>query len=415
MRASWLVMGFAIVACCVGFAAERIERHTDLGPAPDGRGNLVKVEDYSDRDNDGIEDTEDECPNDPANRCNIPDTDGDGFQDDVDQCPTTPGTDNGCPSAHDHFDSLPADKVVRKYDLRGNGTGDFSDYRRTRSSRGNVGPANPAAVYDPTLDAMKVTIGPLRNELLGSEMVYLPFSVSGWAPGKKVVVKYECLINEGLAARAWDAGTNGRRTVNYKGFQITTGGSISHEHRIHQSPVPTECFIDCRGYPPKREGRWERDEYASHVADPAFSGELGGGGYDSHPSPFSEWAYKVPPKPHPETFRQRANKWVGVTSEFECVRFVDPVDGVEKQGRRVRTWFADEDTDPVLIVCNPVDPSKGFLHISGAPPDAFWVEFDTSQETTYSEPQPERSVFVRNVAVLQDVSGEEVLGGRPIR
>lgn len=56
-----------------------------------------------DTDGDGILDTDDECPNDPTNRCNEPDPtpadrDGDGIADAVDTCPDDP--ENKCNIAH---------------------------------------------------------------------------------------------------------------------------------------------------------------------------------------------------------------------------------------------------------------------------------------------------------------------------
>jgi OOP family OmpA-OmpF porin len=56
-----------------------------------------------DTDHDGINDEEDKCPTVPGvaryNGCPIPDTDGDGINDEEDKCPTIPGTaaNHGCP------------------------------------------------------------------------------------------------------------------------------------------------------------------------------------------------------------------------------------------------------------------------------------------------------------------------------
>ncbi len=57
----------------------------------------------ADSDNDGINDNEDKCPNEPGiakyNGCPIPDTDKDGINDEEDKCPEVPGIArfNGCP------------------------------------------------------------------------------------------------------------------------------------------------------------------------------------------------------------------------------------------------------------------------------------------------------------------------------
>src|SRR5690554_1438436 len=68
-----------------------------------------------DRDEDGIVDSRDECPDEPGpvsnNGCPVMDTDGDGVPDDVDQCADEPGpaSNNGCPIGDADGDGVPDD------------------------------------------------------------------------------------------------------------------------------------------------------------------------------------------------------------------------------------------------------------------------------------------------------------------
>lgn len=69
---------------------------------PDEPG-LVALKGCPDRDGDGIADIDDKCPDEPGvakyGGCPIPDSDGDGINDEVDKCPNVPGVAryNGCP------------------------------------------------------------------------------------------------------------------------------------------------------------------------------------------------------------------------------------------------------------------------------------------------------------------------------
>jgi outer membrane protein OmpA-like peptidoglycan-associated protein len=100
----------------------------------------------SDKDNDGIADDEDKCPDVAGlakyNGCPIPDTDGDGINDEEDKCPTVAGIAkyNGCPipdtdkdGINDEEDQCPTVAGVDKYhgcpipDTDGDGVNDEED------------------------------------------------------------------------------------------------------------------------------------------------------------------------------------------------------------------------------------------------------------------------------------------------
>jgi outer membrane protein OmpA-like peptidoglycan-associated protein len=69
-----------------------------------------------DKDNDGIPDDQDECPDVAGvalyHGCPVPDTDKDGIKDDVDKCPTVPGLAkyDGCPAPDADKDGIPDDE-----------------------------------------------------------------------------------------------------------------------------------------------------------------------------------------------------------------------------------------------------------------------------------------------------------------
>src|SRR5690606_21336300 len=80
--------------------------------------------------------------------------------------------------------------------------------------------------------------------------------------------------------------------------------------------------------------------------------------------------------------------------------------------QRIRLWMADENRDPVLVIADPDDPSKGFLADAGPAGlvglDHFIVLFDTSQSPVG---RPEQYAWVRNIVVFKDATVP--LGGRP--
>lgn len=80
-------------------AAHEKNHDMDIIPAPENGCPIIEPEPV-DSDGDGIPDTEDECPADPTNTCNVPvDSDGDGLTDDEEfflgTDPLNPDTDNG--------------------------------------------------------------------------------------------------------------------------------------------------------------------------------------------------------------------------------------------------------------------------------------------------------------------------------
>lgn len=102
-----------------------------------------EVEDDPDTDNDGLPDSEDECPNVPAqtpNGCPAeddeepdPDTDGDGLPDNIDECPSEPAeTSTGCPTEED--DEEDEEKPIGKNLIKNGG---FNARAATSSSVAN--------------------------------------------------------------------------------------------------------------------------------------------------------------------------------------------------------------------------------------------------------------------------------------
>jgi hypothetical protein len=189
-------------------------------------------------------------------------------------------------------------------------------------------------------------------------------------------------------------------------------GEITFELRTNFKADPIDTLVDMRGYGVglagnNLEGRLDRSEFCADIANPTRTYVGSGGGYDRHSGPDSRYPYRTPKRPpdlpHPICFRWRSHRWIRVTYEIERVA----------EGSRIRMWWADDTTGPALITCSVTDTSKGFLNSVAEPIRFLYIELDSSQETTYATPQPDRWAAFRNLVVLQNVSGESVLGGRP--
>lgn len=298
--------------------------------------------------------------------------------------------------AHSHFESLLTHPNLHaQWTLRDN-----SHYINGRSAKYTT---NPQARYDSELDAARVSLPPLSNELAANGGFVLNWGrVQNWTIGSRLVVQHDVLISQAMRDLAMAPGTNGRRTDGYKFTNVCRArGAISLELRTFFSN-PGDINVDFRGYCQKLEGRQERDQLASDVANPTRTFFGAGGGYDRHPGPDSSWNHGAN-MPHPQQFKIRPDTWVRVTYEFHLVA----------EGCRVKVWMADTTTDPKLIIASPIDPSLGFLTDMTEPMESLYIELDTSQETTYAAPMPERWCAFRNLVVLPNVTGETVLGGRP--
>lgn len=315
--------------------------------------------------------------------------------------PGEPTVDPPTTEAHAHFNSLlNRPELLKAWSLR-----QQSDYSNMRGGRFPDG-INPLAHYDESIDAGKISLPPRRNEITGIGGFVCDWGKDyQWKVGNKLVVQHDYMVSETFHRHAGDSGTNGRKTNGFKFTNLLRNGSITYENRIWLLNDPTRSAFDVRAYVPKGEGRQERDEIASDVASPSRTYFGKGGGYDRHPGPDSSWQYGQIQLKHPDTFMIHSDKWVRITYELTHV----------EEGTRLKVWLADEDTEPKLIIASPIDPTMGFLLNSKDIIHAWYMELDTSQETNYAEDMPDRWIGMRNLVVLHDVDGDEVLGGRPIR
>jgi hypothetical protein len=240
------------------------------------------------------------------------------------------------------------------------------------------------------LDACRFILPPRLNEGGGFMFRWSDYT---WAVGDVLVVQHDFMLNENMFGS----------TIGEKFTNLCRGNSITFELRPgYKNHNP--CPFDLRVYGGKLEGRQERDQLASDVADPTRTYRGSGGGYDVNPGPDSTWPYGSL-RPHPETFRANPNEWIRVTYELARV----------DEGTRVKMWLATESTDPALIIASPIDPALGFLVAITDPITSFYAEMDTSQERSYEVDQPLRWTAFRNLVVLANVSGQSVLGGKPKR
>lgn len=274
------------------------------------------------------------------------------------------------------------------------------DYLMTR---GGKQPKNEHVRYDEALDAARVSIPPRANELGLTNAPMLYWKLDHWDPGNKLVVQHDFLVSKSMHDLVPTKGNNGRRTTGYKFTNLCRERHITYELRT-EFAQDEHTLLDVRAYTAKLEGRQERDEFASDVRNPTQTFVGSGGGLDRHPGPDSNHIYGQSAS-HPECFKAINDRWVRITYELERV----------EQGTRVKIWLADEEVTPKLVVASPVDPEFGFLTANTQPITSLYIELDTSQETSYDEDQPERWAAFRNVVVLRDVDGEEVLGGKPKR
>lgn len=266
--------------------------------------------------------------------------------------------------------------------------------------------ANPYVSYDATLDAAHVSLPPRANEMWPAGHIQYFWS-EPWLFDVPTVVQHDFLISQAMRDLCSTGGTNGRSSSDFKFTNLCRGDHITYELRFshrNETNGPSDSTTDVRCYLQKLEGRQERDSLCSDVADPTRTYYGTGGGFDSHPGPDSNMVYKQP-LPHPHQFRLWCDQWIRITYELTRVQ----------EGTRVKVWLADETYGPSLIVASPINPSLGFLTALNEPITAWFLELDTSQETTYAEDMPDRWCAFRNLVVLRGVSGDSVLGGRPKR
>ena len=266
--------------------------------------------------------------------------------------------------------------------------------------------------YDAELDAAKVTLPPTSNELIPTNGVQLDWPVT-WQEGDTIVVQFEFMVSQALRELVPTPGPDPadpmrtRTETGYKFTNITTEGAIKYEHRTwfrHPDGVasPDRTLLDMRYYAAgvKYKGFLE----ANAKERQQFNASTGSGGadYDRHPGPDSTWPYGQLAD-HPRQFAALDGVWIRATTEFTRTDV----------GTRVKAWLADETTDPALIVASHNDLGLGYHVDETRPPDGWYLEMDGSQEALYSTPQPDRWAAFRNLAVLKNVSGESILGGRP--
>lgn len=244
--------------------------------------------------------------------------------------------------------------------------------------------------YSPELDACRFILPPRKNEGGGFMFRWPTYS---WVDVNRLVVQHDFWLNANMF----------RHDIGSKFTNLCRGDQITFELRPeYGSPAP--CSFGVRCYMPKLEGRQDRDDLCSDVANPMRTYVGVGGGWDRNPGPDSTCPYNSK-FPHPKTFRSNAEEWTRVTYELHKV----------PEGVRVKVWLAKEDTEPALIIASPINPSLGFLVKLESPITSMYFEMDSSQEKVYTEDQPLRFTAFRNLVVLSNVEGTTVLGGKPKR
>lgn len=259
----------------------------------------------------------------------------------------------------------------------------------------------PLAKYDPAIDGLRMVLPSQANEM-PVRYVMLRWDQPDWSVGTTLVVQHEFMISKAMRELLPTTGENGRGSDSFKFTNLCRGNMITYELQTFFKADPSATMLGFRGYMPKLDGLLGRDSLSNDIDDPSYSGPLRSSNYDLHPGPDSRWGYRDrPPLDHPECFKARDGAWVRITYELVVV----------DEGTRVRVWLSDEDTPTKLVVSNPVDSAIGFLTDMHEPISSLYLELDTSQETTYAMPMPDRWAGFRNVVVLSGVGGDSVIGG----
>jgi hypothetical protein len=297
-----------------------------------------------------------------------------------------------------HFDSLSSrPECIASYSLKKS-----SHYIHGRHRDMKAG--NPWTSYDSTIDGAKVLIPPNTNELLpwGWTQFWNPPS---WDNGNKLVVQYEFMISKAFHEFITRPGSNGRFTDGFKFVNLCpASGAITLEFRtFHKSGTPNAAVWDWRCYRNVLEGRLDRPQFTRDIARPTETFSGSGGGYDWNSGPDASHPWSKTRKPSARTFTLPVDDWIRITYELEKV----------VGGTRFRAWLSDSIKGPALVTASPANPAIGHLFDLHEPLNQVYFEIDSSQETTYATPQPDRWCGFRNLAVLFNVSGESVLGGKP--
>ena len=245
--------------------------------------------------------------------------------------------------------------------------------------------------YSPTLDACRFILPPRKNEG-GGFMFRWPNASANI--GDTLVVQHDYLFNQNM----FGASIGGKFT------NLCVDNNITFELNPDYNVAGKPGGYGLRVYAGKLEGRQERDQLCSDVANPTATFFGSGGGWDCNPGPDSTNP-RLSNFPHPTTFRSGWDEWTRVTYELTRV----------DEGTRIKVWLANETTDPKLIIASPINPTLGFLVSTTSQVNSWYAELDTSQERTYLEDQPLRFTAFRNLVVLSNVEGATVLGGKPKR
>jgi hypothetical protein len=304
-----------------------------------------------------------------------------------------------------HFESmLSHPNLIASWTLRRN-----EDYltisRGVNSPLRTYKTTNPGVRYDVRLDAARVSLPPLTNELgpdgnagISVGQFGCSWKIPDWEVGSKVVVQYEVLMSQAMHDLAPAVGINGRSSPLFKFVNLCRGaGQVTYELRTYFKSDPIDTLLDVRGY----DAGLKASSLEGIVGRDNLVAPLSGTAFDMHPGPDSSRPSNANP-PHPTQFRMRSNRWVRITCEMEKV----------SSGTRFKMWASDDETEPKLIIASPSNPSSGFLTSVVDPIEVWFCQLDTSQETVYAAPMPERWCAFRNLLVLSNASGESILGGK---
>lgn len=249
---------------------------------------------------------------------------------------------------------------------------------------------NPAIQYDPVMDAARVTISANDSSIAIAWQLRPTFPQLDESNSDELSIQWDARWSSDFLNVEADG------LLNHKAFQISNDSQgddrrIEFQTRFVKTDPTAVALPTIRVYGATVGGAGNSNPLSTDE-DTHFNWQPGG---DTHaPHNFSYGAVDhLNGGPEDNAFVMRTDIWTRFTVSITFVN----------NEQRLRVWMADEDTPALLVIADPSDSSLGFLtdwptDRSGA--DNFWLEFNSSQETTNSA----LNAWVRNIVLFKDAT-----------
>jgi peptidoglycan hydrolase-like protein with peptidoglycan-binding domain len=297
-------------------------------------------------------------------------------------------------NAHSHFDSLKnRPGTLRSWALR-------SDAEIQANGQGRRVESH---AYDTQFDGDKLTFN--TGSMNSIQQLELPLGRSvGEGVDNSVSVQWEMRFDG-----SWD---DLHGLSNHKAIRLdddnkigsTDGRYIEFQHRYGNTADGSVALPTIRTYATTNGGLGSRDPLAISIPNPVG----GDGEQDWQPGGQTKAPHRIKygPQHHAQgpynTFVILPERWVRTTMTLKF----------DSGEARLIVTMSDEQTDPVVVIDDPVEPGKGFMVDRAPGPsmiDNIQVEFNSSQEIIFPTP---KHAWVRNFVAAANTDLPH--GGRPI-